>query len=62
MKKCMEMLLFAFRDLYVAISSSLQNYQFHHRRIGSFEHLIMCAFSLYNSDILSTTVSILDLK
>ena len=40
------------------IFSSLQNYQFHHRRL---EHLLLCFF-LYNSGILITTVTFLDLQ
>ena len=40
---------------------SCRNYQFHHRRLESLDHLTGVTY-LYNSGILSTTVSLLDLK
>ena len=44
------------------IFSYFHNCQFHHRRLVSLAHFIVCAFPLYNSGIPSTTVSSLDLK
>ena len=42
------------------IFNSVQNFQFHYRRLESLVYLIVCAFSLNNTGILSTTVSSLD--